>query len=80
VNKAGVAAEDIRGVVTGIFKRPKEFIGKTVGIVGDDILPQRYAEIMSRVLGSEVRYNYTAAMSSPDSGFPARMTWPTCSR
>lgn len=55
---AGVAVEDVGGVVLEIFKRPDEFMGKTVGIVGDDIPCQQYAEIMSRVTGTEVVYNH----------------------
>ncbi|MFQ5817624.1 MAG: NmrA/HSCARG family protein [Terriglobia bacterium] len=55
---AGVAVEDVGGVVAAIFDRRAEFRGKTVGIVGDDLPSQRYAEIMTRVLGKKVVYNY----------------------
>jgi uncharacterized protein YbjT (DUF2867 family) len=67
---AGVAAEDIGGVVAEIFKRPDEFIGKTVGIVGDDIQPGDYAAIMTRVLGREVVYNYIPRDVFAGFGFP----------
>ncbi|MFQ5927526.1 MAG: NmrA/HSCARG family protein, partial [Terriglobia bacterium] len=55
---AGVAVEDVGGVVAAIFDRRADFRGKTVGIVGDDLPPQTYAEIMTRVLGKKVVYNY----------------------
>jgi len=67
---AGVAAEDIGGVVVEIFKRPEEFIGKRVGIVGDDIPCQQYAEAMSRVSGTEVVYNYIPRETFAGFGFP----------
>ncbi len=55
---AGVAAEDIGGVVASIFAKPAEFIGKTVGIVGEDLRGEEYAAVMSRVSGKNVQYNY----------------------
>ena len=55
---AAVCVEDVGGVVGPIFERPGEFLGKTVGIVGDDQPAKAYADIMSRVLGKKVVYNY----------------------
>jgi len=55
---AGVAIEDLGGVVTAIFKNPDDFKDKTVGIVGDDLSGKEYAEIMTRVFGKTVVYNY----------------------
>lgn len=55
---AGVAIEDLGGVVTAIFDKPDEFKDKTVGVVGDDLPPKKYAEIMTRVLAKTVVYNY----------------------
>jgi uncharacterized protein YbjT (DUF2867 family) len=55
---AGVAVADIGGVVVALFDRPREFLNKTVGIVGDDLPSQQYANIMTRVLGKMVVYDY----------------------
>lgn len=55
---AGVAIEDMGGVVATIFERPEEFIGKTVGIVGDDITPEQYAALMSRASGKTIKYDF----------------------
>ena len=54
---AGVAVEDLGGVVKVIFDRPSDFIGRVVGIVGDDLPPRSYADTMTRVLGKKVVYN-----------------------
>ena len=67
---AGVASEDIGGVVAEIFKRPAEFMGKTIGIVGDDIPPSEYADVMTRILGRRVSYNYIPREVFAGFGFP----------
>ncbi|HEV3485883.1 MAG TPA: NmrA/HSCARG family protein, partial [Vicinamibacterales bacterium] len=54
---AGVAVEDVGGVVATIFEQPWR-IGETVGIAGDDLAPADYANVMSRVSGKPVRYDY----------------------
>jgi uncharacterized protein YbjT (DUF2867 family) len=55
---AGVAAEDIGGVVATIFERPAEFLGRTVGVAGDDLRGKEYASVMARVSGKDVQYNH----------------------
>jgi uncharacterized protein YbjT (DUF2867 family) len=67
---AGVAVEDTGGVVAVIFGRPGEFRDRTVGIVGDDLPGKKYAEIMSRVLGQKVVYNYIPRETYAAFGFP----------
>ncbi len=67
---AGVAVEDVGGVVAAIFAKPSEFIGKTVGIVGEDLRGDEYAEVMSRVSGKNVRYNYIPREVFAAFGFP----------
>ncbi len=66
---AGVAAEDIGGVVAEIFERPSDFIGATVGVVGDDLPPAEYASVLSRVTGKRVRYNYIPRQTFAGFGF-----------
>ncbi|HEY4492032.1 MAG TPA: NmrA/HSCARG family protein, partial [Acidobacteriota bacterium] len=53
----GIAAEDIGKCAYGIFKRGKEFIGKTVGIAGEHLTGEQMAAGLSRALGQEVKYN-----------------------
>ena len=67
---AGVAVEDLGGVVTAILGRPGEFRDRTVGIVGDDLPGKKYAEIMSRVLGQKVVYKYIPRETYASFGFP----------
>lgn len=55
---AGASAADVGGVVTQIFNRPEEFMGRTVGIVGDDLKASDYAAIMSRHTGKEIVFNH----------------------
>lgn len=55
---AGVAVEDIGGVVAAIFERPSGFKGRRVGIVGDDLPPQAYARALTRILDTSVIYKY----------------------
>ena len=55
---AAVAVEDVGGVVVQIFKDPGEFLGKVVGIVGDDRPASEYAAAMSKALGKPIAYNY----------------------
>ncbi|MBK9713201.1 MAG: NmrA/HSCARG family protein [Kouleothrix sp.] len=67
---AGVASEDIGGVVAAIFERREAFLGAAVDIVGDYRRPQAYAEIMSRVLGAQVVYNHIPRDVFASLGFP----------
>lgn len=71
VNLSGVAAEDVGGVVAVIFERPEEFIGETVRVLGDDLPPQEYAEVMTRVSGKGVSYNYIPRETFASFGFPS---------
>ena len=53
----GIAAEDIGRCAYGIFKRGREFIGKTVGIAGEHLTGAQMAAALTKALGQEVRYN-----------------------
>ncbi|SMO52369.1 NmrA/HSCARG family protein [Solitalea koreensis] len=55
---SGVSVEDAGGVINVIFNRPDEFKGKVVGIVGDDITPDEYAEVMSAGFDKHVKYSH----------------------
>ena len=52
----GIAVEDIGKCAYAIFRRDKEFIGRTVGIAGEHLSGQEMASAMSAALGQEVRY------------------------
>jgi len=67
---AGVTVEDVGGVVAAIFDHPEQFRDKTVGIVGDDMPPARYAEIMTRVLAAKIVYNHIPREVFASFGFP----------
>ena len=65
-----IAAGDIGGCALGIFKRGKEFIGKTVGIAGGHPTGAELAASFTRALGQEVRYNAISADAYRALGFP----------
>jgi uncharacterized protein YbjT (DUF2867 family) len=55
---AMVSVEDVGGIVAKVFLYPKEYIGRVVGAVGAHDTCAAYAEIMTRVLGEKVVYDY----------------------
>jgi len=67
---AGIAAEDIGKAAYAIFKRGKEFIGKTVGISGEQLTLDQMAAICTKVLGIPVAYNKVTAATFRSFGFP----------
>jgi uncharacterized protein YbjT (DUF2867 family) len=67
---AGIASEDIGKCAYGIFKRGKEFIGKTVGIAGEHLTGQQMAEALSKALGQEVLFNNVTPDTYRGFGFP----------
>src|SRR5579884_211887 len=66
----GIAAEDIGKCAYGIFKRGKEFIGKTVGIAGEHLTGAQMAVAFTKALGQEVRYNAVTPEVYRSFGFP----------
>lgn len=67
---AGIGAEDVGGVVAVIFEQPEEFLGKTLYLVGDYLLPDEYAATMSRVTGRPVSYAHIPREDFAALGFP----------
>jgi uncharacterized protein YbjT (DUF2867 family) len=47
----GIASEDIGKCVYGIFKKGREFIGKTVGVAGEHLTGTEMAAALSKALG-----------------------------
>lgn len=66
----GIAAEDIGKCAYGIFKKGREFIGKTVGIAGEHLTGAQMASALSRALGQDVRYNSVSPEVYRGFGFP----------
>ncbi|MGH7206662.1 MAG: NmrA/HSCARG family protein [Nitrospiraceae bacterium] len=66
----GIAAEDIGKCALGIFKKGREFIGKTVGVAGEHLTGAQMAAALSKALGQEVRYNDVPPEVYRSFGFP----------
>ena len=66
----GIAAEDIGKCAYGVFKKGREYIGKTVGIAGEHLTGEQMAESLARALAQEVRYNSVTPEAYRSFGFP----------
>jgi uncharacterized protein YbjT (DUF2867 family) len=67
---AGIAAEDIGKAAYGIFKAAAQYIGKTVGIVGENLTLDEMSEKLSKGLGVVVKYHAVEADAYRGFGFP----------
>ncbi len=65
-----ISSEDIGKCALGIFKKGKEFIGKTVGIAGEHLSGDEMAAAFSRALGKTVRYVAVEPAVYRSFGFP----------
>ncbi len=65
-----IASEDIGRCAYGIFKKGREFIGKTVGIAGEHLTGAQMAAALTRALGQEVKYNDVPPEVYRSFGFP----------
>ena len=66
----GIAADDIGRCAHGIFVKGREYVGKTVGIAGDQLTGAQMAASLTRALGREVRYNAVPPEVYRSFGFP----------
>lgn len=66
----GIAAEDIGRCAYGIFRKGREYIGRTVGIAGEHLTGAEMAAALGRALGREVRYNAITPEQYRAFGFP----------
>ena len=66
----GIAADDIGKCAYGIFRRDREFIGKTVGIAGEFVTGTQMAAALTKALGQQVRYNDVSPDVYRSFGFP----------
>jgi uncharacterized protein YbjT (DUF2867 family) len=67
---AAVCAEDVGGIVAAIFAEAFWYRDKVVGVVGDDMRCDDYAEVMHRVLHRPFAYRYVAHDAFAALGFP----------
>ncbi len=66
----GIAAEDIGKCAYGIFKRGREYIGKTVGVAGEHLTGAEMAAALTKALGQEVHYQEVTPEAYRSFGFP----------
>jgi uncharacterized protein YbjT (DUF2867 family) len=66
----GIAAEDIGKTAYAIFKRGREYIGKTIAIAGEHLSGKEMADKLARALDKEVKYNAVPADVYRGFGFP----------
>ena len=66
----GIGTDDIGRCILGVFQAPDEFIGKTVGVAGDELTISDMAATLSKVLGQEILYNSVSADTYRGFGFP----------
>ena len=66
----GIAAEDIGRCACGIFKKGREYLGKTVGIAGEHLTGEEMAAALGAALGQAVRYNAVSPEVYRGFGFP----------
>ena len=65
-----IAVEDIGKSALAIFKKGKEFIGKTIAIAGEHLTGAQMAAALTKALGQEVRYNEVSPDEYRKFGFP----------
>jgi uncharacterized protein YbjT (DUF2867 family) len=66
----GIATEDIGKCAYAIFKRGREFIGKTVGIAGEHLSGAEMAAALTHALGEKVAYEDVPPEVYRSFGFP----------
>lgn len=51
----GISVADIGAVVSRIFDSPGEFLGKAMGLSAEALTVQQYADVLSKILGKDIR-------------------------
>lgn len=67
---AGIASEDIGKCAYGVFKNPKQYIDKYVGVAGEHLTGKEMADALGKALGETVIYNKVSADVYRSFGFP----------
>lgn len=66
----GIAAEDIGKCALGIFKKDREYVGKTVAIAGELLSGTEMAQAMTEAIKQPVRYQDMSPEAYRNLGFP----------
>ena len=66
----GISSEDIGKCAYGIFKKGREYIGKTVGVAGEHLTGAEMAKALGIALGKDVHYNDVPPNVYRNFGFP----------
>jgi uncharacterized protein YbjT (DUF2867 family) len=66
----GIASEDIGKCVYGVFRKGREYVGKTIGLASEQLTGTQMAAAMTKALGQEVRYNGVTPAVFRGFGFP----------
>jgi len=66
----GIAVADIGGCAYGVFKRGREFIGRTIGIAGEHLTGAQMAAALSKAFGEPVRHVAMSFAAYAKLGFP----------
>lgn len=69
-NLSAVSVAEIGGVIAQVFADRERFLGRTVGIVGEDTPPANYAKILSKVLHKPIAYHHIPREVFAGFGFP----------
>lgn len=67
---AAMSVDDLGLLVAPIFEQPETTIGKVIEPAADELTAAKYAEIMSRQLGADIRYAYVPREVFAKLGFP----------
>ena len=67
---ATVAVDDVGGVVTALFDRGAEYLGRVLAIAGDEQPCQEYAATMSRLTGQRIAFQHVPRDAFAALGFP----------
>jgi len=60
----------VGGVVASVLARFDSYEGMAVGVTGDELTPEEYADVMSDHLGRVVEYEYIPRETYATFGFP----------
>jgi uncharacterized protein YbjT (DUF2867 family) len=66
----GIAADDIGRCAYGIFQQRAKFLGKRIGLAGDQLTGAQMAAQLGKALGKQVRYNAVPPDVYRGLGFP----------
>lgn len=67
---AAMSVADVGLIVAPVFEQPETYVGKVIEPAGDEIPAAKYAEMMSRRTGADIRYAYVPREVFAKLGFP----------